>query len=63
MSFAWTDLLHALALVLIIEGLLPFTKPALLKKIYAQLLIMSDKSIRLSGLASLLAGVLLLLLT
>lgn len=59
----WQSLLGAIALLLIIEGLLPFISPALLKKTYAEMLTYSEKTLRLIGLASIIAGILLLFLT
>lgn len=63
MTLDWQDLLTAIALVLIIEGLLPFISPAGLKKTYEQLLTFSEKSLRSIGLLSIIAGILLLFLT
>lgn len=55
-------LLGALALMLIIEGLLPFARPAQWRKLFAAALQMSDGQIRFIGLASVLAGVVLFVL-
>lgn len=62
MTLDWQNLLTAIALVLIIEGLLPFISPASMKKTYAQLLTFSEKSLRNVGLLSIIAGILLLFL-
>lgn len=62
MNLAWTDLLNALALLLILEGLLPFVSPASLKKTYAQMLAFPEKTLRMIGLAAVIAGILLLFL-
>jgi uncharacterized protein YjeT (DUF2065 family) len=59
----WHDLLNALALLLILEGLMPFLSPARLKQTYAQLLELPDKTLRTIGLASVIAGILLLFVT
>jgi hypothetical protein len=59
----WTDLLNALALVMIIEGLLPFASPSRLKQTYAQITQIPDKTLRIVGLFSVIAGILLLFLT
>jgi hypothetical protein len=56
----WHDLLNALALVLILEGLLPFASPSRLKQTYAQLINLPNKTLRSIGLASVIAGILLL---
>lgn len=53
-------LLGALALMLILEGLLPFARPGLWRKVFESALQMSDGQIRFIGLASVLAGLALL---
>ena len=53
-------LLGAFALMLILEGLLPFLNPALWRKVFESALQMTDGQLRFIGLASMLAGVLLL---
>lgn len=55
-------LLTALALVLVIEGMLPFLVPALWREAFRRLIEMSDGQIRFIGLSSMVAGVLLLYL-
>lgn len=59
---AWHDLFAALALVFIIEGIVPFMSPDSLRKTYQRMLEMNDRAIRITGLASMLAGVILLTL-
>ncbi|WP_377152664.1 DUF2065 domain-containing protein [Roseateles sp. UC29_93] len=54
--------LAALALLLIMEGLLPFLNPDAWRQLFSKLLAMSDGQLRFLGLASLLCGGLLLLL-
>jgi uncharacterized protein len=54
--------LSALALVLIIEGLLPFISPKGWRGVFEKVLQFSDGQIRFYGLASILAGFVLLLL-
>jgi len=53
-------LLTALALMLIVEGLLPFLSPRLWRETFRRLTEMSDGQIRFVGLSSMLAGLLLL---
>ncbi len=53
-------LLTALALMLVIEGVLPFLVPALWRDTFRRLTEMSDGQIRFVGLTSMLAGLLLL---
>jgi len=54
-------LLTALALMLIIEGVLPFLAPGLWRETFRRLTEMSDGQVRFIGLTSMLAGLLLLL--
>ena len=51
----------ALALMLIIEGLLPFLSPGLWRRVFERAIGMSDGQIRFVGLSSMLIGLLLLL--
>ncbi len=55
-------LLGALALTLILEGLLPFLSPASWRKAFERALQLSDGQIRFIGLCSLGAGIVLLLI-
>ncbi|MBV1875079.1 MAG: DUF2065 domain-containing protein [Cycloclasticus sp.] len=57
---AWQELFAAMALVLILEGIVPFMSPDALRKTYQRLVEMDDKTIRMSGLLSMIAGVILL---
>lgn len=56
-----SELLTALALMLLIEGLLPLVSPARWRELFSKLLALSDGQIRFVGLVSLLLGVLGLL--
>ena len=58
-----TTLLMALALMLVIEGLLPFLAPRLWRETFRRLMQLSDGQIRFFGLTSMLAGVVLLFLS
>jgi len=51
----------ALALMLIIEGLLPFLSPGLWRQVFERATRMSDGQIRFIGLSSMLVGLLFLL--
>ena len=53
-------LLPALALMLVIEGLLPFLVPAVWRETFRRLTEMSDGQIRFIGLTSMLIGLLIL---
>jgi len=57
---AWSDLLAALALFLVVEGIAPFTNPSRMKQALNKLLSIPDSQLRIAGLGSILAGVLLL---
>ena len=54
-------LASAVALVLILEGLLPFLNPGAWRRVFERALQMSDGQIRLLGLSSLAIGVAILL--
>jgi uncharacterized protein YjeT (DUF2065 family) len=56
----WTTFFMALALVLIIEGVLPFLAPSLWRDVFRRIIQMSDGQIRFVGLSSMIAGVLIL---
>jgi uncharacterized protein YjeT (DUF2065 family) len=53
-------LLGAFALMLVIEGLLPFISPTRWRKVFESAMKLSDGQIRFIGLASMLAGLVLL---
>lgn len=55
-------LLGAFALMLVIEGLLPFFSPKSWREVFARAMQMSDGQIRFIGLSSMLVGVLVLIL-
>ena len=56
-----TTFLLALALMLILEGVLPFLAPTLWRDTFRRITQMSDGQIRFVGLSSMLVGLLLLL--
>jgi uncharacterized protein YjeT (DUF2065 family) len=58
----WNDLFAALALYLVIEGLLPFASPAGWRRSLATISQLSNGQLRAFGLAAILAGLLLLVL-
>jgi hypothetical protein len=57
-SSLWT----AVALMLVLEGMLPLLMPRVWRETFQRLLAMTDGQLRFIGLASMLAGLLLLLL-
>lgn len=58
----WHDLLVALALVMVIEGVLPFLNPAAMRKMMQAVVELSDHSLRVGGLISMMLGVVTLYL-
>ena len=58
----WHDLLVATALLLVIEGILPFLSPDGLRRVLVLMSQMDDRSMRFSGLVSMSLGVILLYL-
>lgn len=58
----WELLLAACALMLVLEGLLPFFSPAAWRRLFEQATRLSDGQIRFLGLSSMLIGLVLLLL-
>ncbi len=56
----WTEILTACALVLVLEGILPFVGPGRYKQLVAQMVRLSDNQLRTAGLAAMIAGLVLL---
>lgn len=56
----WSDLLAAFALYLILEGLLPFLNPQAMKRVMLSFASFPESRLRLWGLVSLCAGIVLL---
>jgi len=56
----WRDLGVAMCLVLVIEGIVPFLYPRRLRAIAQAMARVDDRTMRLAGLASMVAGTLLL---
>lgn len=62
MNVSWNDLLAAVALLLIFEGMMPFVNPQFLRKLLETMSRLDDRVIRLIGLTSMVAGIVLLYL-
>lgn len=62
MNVSWNDLLAAVALLLIFEGMVPFVNPQFLRKLLETMSRLDDRVIRLIGLTSMVAGIVLLYL-
>jgi len=57
-----TDLLAALGLFLVLEGIAPFLNPQGVKRAFAKLVEVRDGELRIAGLGSMLVGVIILFL-
>ena len=62
MPLDWADLFGALALLLVIEGLLPFANPAGMKRALARITKLGDRELRIAGFMTMLTGLVLLFL-
>jgi uncharacterized protein len=58
----WTDFFAALAIVCIIEGVMPFINPKGMKRLLAKLAGMEERELRLGGLFSMAVGLVILFL-
>jgi len=52
----WADLLAALAILLIVEGILPFLSPGHSRRVFEQLSQLGDRELRVAGLLGMLVG-------
>ncbi len=62
MTIDWHDLGTALALYLVLEGMLPFVSPVAARRLFLAIAESPGTQIRIVGLASMIAGVTLLFL-
>jgi hypothetical protein len=56
----WQDLWAAVALYLVLEGLMPFANPGCMKRALARLAELDERTLRIAGLVSMIAGAMLL---
>lgn len=56
----WSDFLAAFALYLVLEGILPFLNPQAMKRFLLTMANLPDQHLRVWGLVSMLAGLVLL---
>ncbi len=56
----WTELLSAVALVFILEGVMPFINPDGMRRIFMLAMQLDNNTLRFIGLTSMLLGLLLL---
>jgi uncharacterized protein len=59
-SLSLSDLLAALGLFFVFEGIAPFLNPRGVKRAFAKLLDVGDRELRIAGLGSMLVGVIIL---
>lgn len=62
MGLDWTDFFAALAIVCIIEGIMPFLNPQGMKRLLARLAALEERELRLGGLFSMAVGLVILFL-
>lgn len=58
----WDELLAALGLMLVLEGILPFLNPGALRQYLLRMARLEDRILRFAGLASMVVGLLVLYL-
>jgi uncharacterized protein YjeT (DUF2065 family) len=56
----WDELLAAFGLMLVLEGILPFLSPGVLRQTLLRMVQLEDRVLRLVGLASMVLGLLVL---
>ena len=60
MDVIWADLLAAIALLLVIEGMVPFLNPRSLRQMLETVSQLDDRTLRIVGLVSMISGIVLL---
>ncbi|MHB8454982.1 MAG: DUF2065 domain-containing protein [Acidiferrobacterales bacterium] len=60
MSIKWSDLAAAFALMLVLEGILPFVSPDRLRRMLRAVEQMGDQQLRFAAITSMLLGLVLL---
>jgi uncharacterized protein YjeT (DUF2065 family) len=59
-SLNWSDLFAALAIICVIEGMMPFINPASMKRVLRKLSDMEERELRYGGFFSMLVGLVIL---
>lgn len=59
---AWSILIAAIGLLFVFEGILPFSSPHLWRQMVARAALQNDRSLRIMGLASMLFGLLVIII-
>jgi hypothetical protein len=62
LSFHLSELLAAIALFFVLEGMIPFLNPGGMKRALEKLLTLGDRELRIAGLGSMLVGIAILFL-
>jgi len=62
LSLKLSDLVAAFALLLVIDGIMPFLNPTAVKRMLARLLELGDRDLRIAGFVMMIFGVALLFL-
>jgi hypothetical protein len=57
---AWNELLAALGLLLVLEGIMPFLNPAALRRALQTMITLEDRQFRIAGLISMGLGLVVL---
>lgn len=52
----WADLIAAVAILLIVEGIFPFLSPARSRRVFEQMSRLGDRELRIAGLVGMLVG-------
>jgi uncharacterized protein YjeT (DUF2065 family) len=52
----WADLIAALAMLLVFEGIMPFLSPARARHVFELMSRLGDRELRIAGLVSMLVG-------
>jgi uncharacterized protein YjeT (DUF2065 family) len=52
----WADLVAAVAILLVAEGILPFLSPSRSRRVFEQMSRLGDRELRVAGLLGMLAG-------
>lgn len=60
MNLQWSDLLAALGLLLVLEGVLPFLNPEGTRRLFARLALVTSRELRVAGFISLALGLVVL---
>lgn len=56
----WSDLGAALAIVFVIEGMMPFANPAGMRRLLEKIAAMNDRELRIGGFLTMLTGIVIL---